>query len=86
MKLTHPMQTKFRWFASGLALGALGFMLDALGFILGALGFILGALGFVLGAMGFAFGSQGFLDTNMLVSVTQITHVGGPPDTTRSLQ
>ena len=72
MKLTHPMQTKFRWFASGLALGALGFMLDA--------------LGFVLGAMGFAFGSQGFLDTNMLVSVTQIPRDGGPPDTTRSLQ
>ena len=35
------------------------------------------ALGFAFGPWGFALGPQGFLDTNMLVSATRKSHVGG---------
>ena len=42
-----------------------------------ALGIALGVQGFVLGVRGFALGARGILDTNMLVSATLKSCVGG---------
>ena len=60
-----------------LALGSPGFALGPPGFALGLPGFALGLPGFALGLPGFALGLPGVLDTNMLVSVTQNSCVGG---------
>ena len=49
----------------------------ALGLALSLEGLLLGLQWLALGLQGLALGLRGFLDTNMLVSATQITHVGG---------